>query len=64
MAKIAEFLRRTLRGASPERYTVSREIVYNLYAEFALWFSERDPDFLPDRFHNLIFEDYPAELYG
>lgn len=64
MAKTAEFLRRQLRAATPERYTIVREIVYDLYADFCLWFSETDPDFLPRRYHDLIFEDYPAELYG
>lgn len=64
MAKIAELLKRQLRAAVPENYTLTRAIVYELFADFTLWFSETDPDFLPRNFYELIFEDYPAELYG
>lgn len=64
MAKVAEILRRQLAGATPEEYSFIRGVVTDLYVNFEVWFSESDPDFLPDRFHNLIFDGYPADLYG
>lgn len=64
MTWIAEILRRQLYMAVPERYTVTRAFVYDIYAEFSLKFSDTDPDFLPVGFHALIFEDYPPDLYG
>lgn len=64
MTRIAEILRKQLRASPPETYRFVWETVFNLYADFDIWFSATDPDFLPDRFFNLIFEDYPVELYG
>jgi len=64
MARVASILRRQLRAASPETYRFTWELVFNLYADFDTWLSGMDPEFLPDRFYNLIFEDYPIELHG
>jgi hypothetical protein len=64
MAKVAELLRKQLHRATPEQYRIRREFVHDLYLDFTLWFAETDPDFLPVRFYALVFEDYPAELYG
>lgn len=64
MTRVAEFLRKQLRASPPERYTVTWGVVFDMYSDFDFWFSSSDPDFLPNRFYNLVFEDYPAELYG
>lgn len=64
MTRIAEILRRQLNGATPEEYTFTRGNVFDIYVNFDTWFSETDPDFLPDRFHDLIFEGYPPDLYS
>lgn len=64
MARVASILRRQLRAAPPETYRFTWELVFGLHSDFDIWFSGTDPDFLPDRFRNLVFEDYPIELYG
>lgn len=64
MATVARILRNRLHAATPETYTLTRELVGMLHWEFSRWFRDIDPDFLPDRFEKLIFDDYPAELYG
>lgn len=64
MTKVAEILRRQLHGATPEQYTFIRGVVFDIYVNFDTWFSDTDPDFLPDRFHDLIFEGYPVNLYN
>ena len=64
MAKVAEILRKQLAGASPEDYWHVRRTVFKVFREFDSWFTQADPDFLPDRFHDLIFECYPYGLYG
>lgn len=63
MAKTAEILRKQLSGATPEDYWYVRRTVFRVFRGFESWFSSEDPDFLPDRFHNLIFEGYPYDLY-
>lgn len=63
MTRVATILRRQLAGATPEEYLFIRGAVTDLYVNFDTWFSE-DPDFLPDRFHDLIFEGYPPDLYS
>lgn len=64
ITKVADILRRQLNGATPEQYLFVRGFVFDLYVNFDTWFCATDPDFLPDRFFNLIFEDYPTDLYG
>jgi len=63
MTRVAEILRKQLHGATPEEYPFIRETVWYIYVNFHAWFLE-DPDFLPDRFQELVFEGYPADLYS
>ena len=64
MARVARILIRQLRLATPETYAHQRGMVMDLHHDFRVWFQEVDPDFLPERFFNLIFEEYPEDLYG
>lgn len=63
-ARVAEILRRQLRAAIPEHYRFTWELVWEMHTDFSDLFSSKDPEFLPERFRELIFEDYPVELYG
>lgn len=63
-ARVAEILKRQLRVATPETYAFQRAIVRDVYWDFLRWFEATNPDFLPDRFEDLIFGEYPADLYG
>jgi hypothetical protein len=64
MTRIAEILKRQLRAATPETYEFQRAIVMDIHWDFRRWFTATDPDFLPDRFEDLIFGEYPTNLYG
>lgn len=64
MAQVAWFLRRQLLLATPETYTFVRTLVQDMHGDFSRWFRTKDPDFLPDQFEELIFGDYPENLYG
>lgn len=64
MTRVAAILRKRLRAATPEQYRAVWETVFEIYADLDTWFGGTDVDYLPETFHELIFEDYPAELYG
>lgn len=64
MARVAGILRKRLRAATPEQYRFTWDLVWELYVDFDIMFSGMEPDFLPEQFRELIFEDYPVELYG
>jgi hypothetical protein len=64
MARVAEILRKQLRASAPEFYRFTWSLVFDLFRDFELWFSKTDPDFLPNRFYELVFGEYPVDLYG
>jgi hypothetical protein len=53
-----------LRASAPEFYRFTWSLVFDLFRDFELWFSKTDPDFLPNRFYELVFGEYPVDLYG